>query len=452
MWPYNDWTGAMPRWATEQTGVSLDVTVGADSNELPVMIASGAMSDLIIAPSQFFGILSNQNVCYDWGGLYEQYNLSTQIHPAYQFVNRATDGKFYTVQVGWSAPYEYKQYPKVNPETNGGAAREDILKVIYKKLGISQIKSIKDLEDALQVCKDEFPGVTPYAFQSDWSKDGYMENLYGLAGSGFVDDGTGKAMLWIKQPLRKDYYMKLNEWARKGLILEETYSWTAFNTLYETAIAGNVFFAAFHCTTGDLFDQLSKSAGTDYTWEQMDDLETPNLKILETSPGWRGLYITKSCKDPGAAIRFADFMVQKDSQYTMMWGFEGKDWKWNADRTVAEFTYDITLDSEKVEEMQLRWGWIVHDGISNNMYTVASPGKTNDGKRWGGDHTVRMPTLGLLMNKMDVESEEYVIYENLRELEKNAQDIHNLRSHAGRCSRQIRQNDGAGGADGRRQG
>ena len=55
-WPYSDWSGTMPRWATEQTGVDFDVTVAADTTELDLMVASGTLPDVII--SSDFNLLS----------------------------------------------------------------------------------------------------------------------------------------------------------------------------------------------------------------------------------------------------------------------------------------------------------------------------------------------------------------------------------------------------------
>lgn len=418
-WPYSDWSGTMPKWAEEQLGITFDVTVAADYSELELMVASGSMSDVVVSGK--FNVLSNPNTCYDWGSLMEEYNIEGNIHPAYQYVNQADDGKFYTVMVGWSADYEYVQYPRVYPEGNGAAAREDILKVAYERLGINSIGSLEDLENALQVCVDEFPGVTPYTFNGDWTKDRYMHNLFGLVENGFVDEGNGVAKLWINQEKRKDYYLKLNEWYQKGYLIEENFTWSNISTQYEWGYAGELFVAGMFCSTADQLDLGSAEAGVDYTWVQLTDIQTPDAKILTTSPGWRGFFITKSCKNPEAAIRYANFAVQKDTQYTMMWGVEGVDWKWNADKTVAEFEYNINTDTDKIAELQLRWGWLGHDGISNNMYTVAMGGKTADGKEWVNKITERNPVLGMVLNSMSIDSDEYVIYQNLIELEKNVQ-------------------------------
>ena len=101
----------------------------------------------------------------------------------------------------------------------------------------------------------------------------------------------------------------------------------------------------------------------------------------------------------------------------MLWGIEGVDWQWNEDHTRAIFNYG-TEDTELKNERQLYWGWLGHDGISNNM-AYASNEKTRMGLDWVGSITVRNPVLGLIMNSMDAESREYIIYQQLVELEEN---------------------------------
>ena len=49
----------------------------------------------------------------------------------------------------------------------------------------------------------------------------------------------------------------------------------------------------------------------------------------------------------------------------------------------------------------------------------AANAKTRQGLKWVGSITNRNPVLGLVMNSMDNESKEYVIYQQLVELEEN---------------------------------
>ncbi len=416
-WPYSDWSGEMPRWAVEQTGVDFDVTIAADYNELAMKVATGELPDVIVTEN--FSLMANSDLCYDWDYLIDKYGLEEKLHPAYRYVNQASDGKTYTIMVGWSADYEYEQFPDVACEGRGACVRDDILAVALEEMGIDAIRTIEDLEGAFAICKRDFPDVLPYAFCGDWPLDYYMGALFGCAEAGFVDEGDGVAKLWLSQDCRKDLYMKLNEWASKGYISKETYGWSNITTGGEWCTAGDLFCYALSETNAVSQDLNCEKAGAPYTWTGLNELIPEDAAYYQYRAGWRGYFITKDCKDPEAAIRYAMFAVNKDTQYQMMWGLEGRDWNWNDDHTMAIMNYDIDTDTEFVEKMQLRWGWLGHDGISNNMYKIAQGGKYTEGKNWMKAITVWQPVMGILMHAMDPDGPEYITYNELVQLEKD---------------------------------
>ena len=416
-WPYSDWSGDMPRWAVEQTGVDFDVQIAADMKQLPMLVASGDLPDVVVTEN--FSLMANSDICYDWDELIEKYNLDFKLHPAYSYVNQASDGKCYTVMVGWSADYEYDQYPAIACEGRGACVRDDILKVALDELGIDTIRSIEDLEKCFEICKRDYPDVLPYAYCGDWPLDYYIGLLYGCAEAGFVDEGDGTVKLWLDQACRKDLYMKLNEWARKGYISKETYGWSNITTGGEWCTAGKLFCYALSETNAVSQDLNSEKNDLPWRWIGLNDLIPENAAYYQYRAGWRGFFITKNCKDPEAAIRYAAFAVNKPTQYQMMWGFEGEDWNWNEDKTLAIMNYDISADSDFVAQRQLRWGWLGHDGISNNMYKAAQGGKFTEGKAWMKAVTKWEPVCGILMHSLDPESSEYITYNELIQLEKD---------------------------------
>lgn len=411
-WMYKDWSGTMPQWMTEQTGITFDVTVCADTNELDMMVASGTCPDVVVTGK--FNLMSSDYVCYDWDTLIEQYEPDWQVHPAYKFVNQGVDGKQYTIMVGWSADYEYEQYPGINPEGECATARTDILEAVLAKVGIEKITTVEELEACFAACKELYPDVVPYTFNPQWNN--WVYALYGAANSGFVDH-EGKAQLWINQPELKNALMTLNRWYREGYLLEENYGWTSASTQQEWSLAGKTFVNAALTNYSDNFDAACMNAGIDYKWTPVTDIRTEDSAIWTTSTGWRGFFISKNCSNPAAAIKAARFMYSKDNGYAMLWGVEGEDWYWNEDHTRAIFNYS-SEDTELKTKRQLYWGWLGHDGISNNM-AYASNEKTRMGLDWVGSITVRNPVLGLIMNSMDAESREYIIYQQLVELEEN---------------------------------
>lgn len=411
-WRCKDWDSTMAKWFTEQTGIAFDVTVCADKTELDMMVASGSLPDVIVAGD--FNLLSNEYVSYDYDYLMDTYNIEGDIHPAYKFVNQATDGKYYAVMVGFSADYEYAQYPTVNPEGVCATARMDILTGALEKQGIDKITTVDELEGAFEYCKEQYPDVIPFVFnpiQSSW-----MYALYGGADGGFVDN-DGKAQLWINSPKLKNAMMKLNEWHRKGYMTSENYALTDSTTPVDMAVSGKVFVYGT-LTNGSMnIDDNCKKANVDYEWTPLSSIYTEDSVSWETATGWRGFFITKDCKDPEAAMKALMFFLDKDTGYQMLWGIEGKDWEWNADQTEAIYHYDTSSADFKIVN-GLDWGYLGHDGISNNMAYGSNP-KTRESLAWKGSITVRNPVLGMVKNRMDVESQEYIIYEQLVELEEN---------------------------------
>ncbi len=412
-WPYTDWSGTMPLWFTEQTGITFDVMVAADTTELDMMVASGTCPDIVVTSD--FNLMSNEYVCYDWNELIDQYMPDWQVHPAYQFVNQAPDGKFYTIMVGWSADYEYEKYPGINPEGECATARSDILEACLAETGLEKITTVEELEAVFAACKKLYPDVVPYIFNPQWNN--WVYSLYGAAQAGFVDQ-DGKALLWIHQPELKNALMTLNRWYREGYMVEENYGWTSANTQQEWAYAGRAFVCAALTNYSDNFDAGCRDAGVDYTWTPVTDIRTEDSAIWTTSTGWRGFFITRNCSNPEAAIKAARFLYGKEETgYPMLWGVEGEDWQWNEDHTLATFNYGLE-DTEIKTVRQLYWGWLGHDGISNNMAYAANE-KTRMGLDWVGSITIRNPVLGLIMNSMDAESHEYVMYQQIVELEDN---------------------------------
>lgn len=414
-WPYQDWSGDLPRWFVEQTGVDFDVTIAADTTELSMIAVSGDLPDIVVTSQ--FNLMSNSDLCYTWEELIEKYDIDAAIHPAYKFVNTAVDGNMYTIQVGWSADYEYEQFPGVNPEGSSLVMRKDILDAVLAKTGLTEIKTVEDLEKCFDACLKLYPDVVPHTVCDTNQLYRWHEALYGAGRNGFVDK-DGQAMLWIYDDNYRAAVLKMAEWMRKGYMVAENLSWNGITIGQEWELAGRVFTQA-HLTSGsEGHTNAARNAGLDYTFVPLTTIYTDTSAEIIPDVGWRGLYITKNCKDPEAAIKAALALYSKDIGYTMLWGFEHEDWDWNDDKTVT-YHYESS-DTELAAKRQFKWGWLGHDGISNNMQWMKTD-VTRDGLQWVGSIAKRNPVLGIVMNRMDVESDEYIIYQNILELERTYQ-------------------------------
>jgi putative aldouronate transport system substrate-binding protein len=106
-WPLKDWSGSVAEEITRQTGVKLKVTVAADANQLQLMIASGDLPEMIFTDSTLLKRLSDNNLCYSWNELIEQYAPDFAIDPIRKALYAGEDGKFYTVLNNFSTEAEW---------------------------------------------------------------------------------------------------------------------------------------------------------------------------------------------------------------------------------------------------------------------------------------------------------------------------------------------------------
>ncbi|NMA67171.1 MAG: hypothetical protein GX957_13220, partial [Clostridiaceae bacterium] len=237
-WPYSDWSGDMPKWFTEMTNIDFDVTVAADTTELSMLVASGTLQDIVVTTQ--FNMLANSDLCYAWDDLIEEYNIDYAIHPAYKFVNSASDDKVYTIRVGWSADYEYEKYPTVNPEGTALVLRKDILEAVLNETGLEAITTVEELEKCFDACKELYPDVVPFTIHDSNQATRYLEAVYGAGHAGLVDIDD-EAMVYIYDEKYKTVLLKMNEWVSKGYIEPENFSWNGLSIAMEKAAASQVF-------------------------------------------------------------------------------------------------------------------------------------------------------------------------------------------------------------------
>jgi putative aldouronate transport system substrate-binding protein len=413
-WPYNNWDGDMPKWFTEKTGIYFDVSLATNDTELALLVASGTTADVVVTGQ--FNLMSSPSVSYEWDELIEKHKINWAVHPSYKIVNEAADGKVYTIMVGYSADYEYEQYPTVNAEGTSSALRTDIRDAVLKKTGLENIKTLEDFDACLGASQELYPDVVPLIFNNAVGSWNWFQTMYGAAKSGFVTRNN-KSLLWIYDENQKPALLKMNEWFRKGYIVAENLSWTGYGTALEWAAGGKCFAILGVAQLATTAERACKEAGVDYHWMPLDAIYTPAAAEIKTDTGWRGFFITKNCSNTEAALRAARFIYSKDDGYAMRWGIEGEDWEWNADHTEAIMKYDAN-DLAFFAKRQLFWGWLGHDGISNNMAYMGDP-LTRIGLDWVGKITVRDPVQGIIRNRMDSDSDEFVIFQNIVELERS---------------------------------
>lgn len=106
-YPVTEWKGPVADKITEKTGVKLKVTVATDDKQLPLMIASGDLPDLVFTYSNI-DRLSDSKLSYSWNELIEKYAPDFKIDKTRIAIHTMDDGKFYTVRNSFATEEEMK--------------------------------------------------------------------------------------------------------------------------------------------------------------------------------------------------------------------------------------------------------------------------------------------------------------------------------------------------------
>jgi len=410
-WPYSEWKGRIPELFSQNCGVTLDVNVAADDTALKLAIASGDAGDLVCTTD--FTRMSNANVSYNLDEIAEEYGIEMSIHSVMRYINTADDGKMYTQMVGYSPDAIMKSNDKIIYEGQGLVCRSDILEA----LGVKEedVNSIADLETVLAQVKEKYPDMIPFIYSGH--NNAFMQTLVGATHdmTGFIDV-DGELYLFLQDPNMKEYYMLMNKWYRNGWMTDENFTWEG-EAAFELVTAGKIFCSSDYSSTADSWNPQLEQAGCDFTYTQMINImNEPEAVQSYRTGGWRGLFIPKSCTNPEAALKFCLYAWSPEGQRLLLWGEEGKDWNWNEDETYPKLSYNFQQPNE--DDGMKYWGWMSHDGTTNTLpdWSAGEDNPTALARVALTKITNPNPVLSLI--RIDADSEQNTIMNNLIELEK----------------------------------
>jgi putative aldouronate transport system substrate-binding protein len=404
-WFYDKWEGAIPEEFNKQANVEIEVTRAADDKQLPLMVASGNMTDLV--DTGRYQYMANADTSLALDTLHTQYSdVNFPVHSVRQFVNKMSDGHYYTIGCGFSPESEYKGY-NVGSEGTGFLYREDIA----QKLGIT-INTLADLDTAFAKVKEQDPGVTPIVFNYI-HQFGWLRNMMGLPVSGYYDD-NGSLVWYISAKGQLDYYKKVNEWYRKGYISPDNFAYQTEDDTQKVAVSGKAFSVFAYDNHADMFNTTIKSNGETFQFKQLSDIISDKAKRYDNNAGWRGLYITKSCKNVEAAYKSVAYAYSDKGMRLLMWGIEGEDYTLN-DKGYPAFKYNFQGDNSVLQPRGLKyWGWLVHNAIVTGIADATSDSQTAKARNAFSNYVVHNPVIGLI--RFETDSDEQVISTKLTDM------------------------------------
>ncbi|ANY67119.1 hypothetical protein BBD42_12085 [Paenibacillus sp. BIHB 4019] len=403
--PVKDWSGSIPEMITEKTGVKLKVTVAADDKQLPLMIASGDLPDLVFTSTNL-DRLADPAVSYSWNELIEKYAPDFKPDQDRIAINTETDGNFYTIRNNFATQAEWDANPNASVSPGALGIRQDIMDA----LGKPALNNLQDLENILGQVKAKYPDMIPLMLDKNWGYY-YLKQQFGIPTiTTDLYEKDGKVSYYINHPKSLDYYKYINSLYRNEYITGENFAFKDTLRDNDYVLKGKVFAEADN--TNDI-DNMNSQIKLDNN-AKLTQLVKPlgsDAKYYNASVGWSGVYITKENKNPEASIKFMQYMFSEEGQKLGLWGIEGKHYKWNNEGKYPELLYKQG-DSDYINKEGIGfWGLMSNSAAID----IADPNiESSHVKKAAKDTMVLVPALGLLVPKSD--SEEGVILSKLKEM------------------------------------
>jgi putative aldouronate transport system substrate-binding protein len=411
-YPVKEWKGSVAEKITEKTGIKLKVTVATDDKQLPLMIASGDLPDLVFTNANI-DRMSDSKLSYPWNELIEKYAPEFKIDNTRIAIHTMDDGNFYTVRNSFATQEEMAQnkYAIGNDGNPGIAVREDIL----KELGNPSIQSLDDFTKVLGMVKEKYPDMIPLIMDKDWIEQYFIQQI----GVEALMDGwyeqDGEIEYAIKHPKMLDYFKFMNSLYRNGYILAENFAHANDQIDDQYATSGKAFAHSHTVNVADMDNIAVKKNGGAYTFKMLPSALSSDAKSVSTGLGFAGTFITKKNKSPEASIKFIEYLASDEGKKLTMFGVEGEHWTWN-EEGYPNLNYDPS-DSEFVNSNGIKWWYLYNDGITEGMLGYVPGTQKTQALMERKAITIYKPEVGLIQTQPD--SEEKTIKTKIDEMIKN---------------------------------
>lgn len=414
-WSLKDWSGSVPEEITKKTGVKLKITVAADDNQLPLMIASGDLPELVFTDKEI-SRLSNSELCYDWGSLIEEYAPDFVVDKSVSALYTQEDGKYYTLLNNYSTQQEWEENEYALPSVSGICFREDIM----NELGNPSVTSFEEFEALLAQVKEKYPDMIPLV-SADSRNFGYFNAQFGLMDTGcdFYVDGNNTISHKIKEDGKLDFYKYINKLYNKGYITAENFTYSEGSPDAQNLVeSGKAFAIADWAYSADRINANLEQQGKEFRMVPLENAISPDVKFYNVGIGWSGVFITKNNKHLEESINFMKYMFTEEGMRLGEWGIPEEHWTMSSGG-YPEFKYDTQDQEFATQNGMFYWGLLsgsaVTEGLKNyDPNTLGTPVMSEMKK-----YMVYNPSLGLLTPPAD--SDEKIIQTKIKDLIVNEQ-------------------------------
>lgn len=353
--------------------LNLDITfVTGDDSNLNTQFSSGDLPDLITV---FDGQSQAAQRAATWALPLRE--LADQYDPYFHQVAQEQTLDWYQLDDGFT--YGYPSYSNTIDDYNAniipGSDAFIIRDDIYQAIGEPDMSTPDEFLEALQMMKDEFPDVVPFAFRG-FGSDGdvgsigdTLQNHLGVP----ISSEDGK---WHNRNLDENYLewiRTFNEAYRLGLISDDNFS--DDNTIFEEKVERGQYGSVFASGIAQLSSSLQTNVARDSEQRYIaidgpenTDGNEPTLSQAGLS-GWTVTYITNKVSDPQKAIQLFTYLLSDEGQYLTTFGVEGEsfDFNENGKAVLRDDVLQLRNDNPDEYKKTYRLGefWFFgHDGFA----------------------------------------------------------------------------------------
>lgn len=323
----DNWEGIIPEEIVKATGVDLNVTRSADDGQLGLMVASGELPDLVFCAGDSLNRLCDSSLCYSYDELISQYGIDWQPDSERVAISKThnvdpNDESYYTIVQNYNTKEEWKDFSGGISGIPGIYYRKDI----WEALGSPEMNTTEQIKEVMAMVREKYPDMQVLsAGNSTWRLRGF-ENWYGISND-FVYTEDGTAVYKDTVPAFYDFVKCINEFYRNGYFTEESLALTVETDAQQLANSGQCFMYEWNARTTSLDEMNSRIQanvqGAEWALLPIPDDSEP---IITANAGWAGMFISRNCKDPEAAIRLISYLNSKEGQQLSQWGREGIDY------------------------------------------------------------------------------------------------------------------------------
>lgn len=333
--PMDVWgTDHVSQQVTADTGISFDVIMQQEANQLATYVAMDELPDAVFVYGQAnIDMMENSNVSYAWDELIDQYapEFWDLLDPSDIQMATKADGHFYTLythvrnQQYWDDPTKGLSYG-----TATLCFRQDIL----EELGNPEIKSVDDFYNVLKAAKELHPEIIAYLqpnFNGSYLAWCFGIDYDGTQGATTIDENGNAVWTYSEKEPWTEYLTFANKLLREGLLSQESLTYDQ-EQAKAAVMTGNVFAWAGQCYDVDQWNEALNAVegNTAYYVSITEPLTVDGevkMDLTWGSAGFAGFYITKNCQDPARLIALMEYMQSPYGDQLTQWGVEGLDYE-----------------------------------------------------------------------------------------------------------------------------